>query len=181
MITIGIDQSINSTGVAVNDNGRFMYYIIAGHLTKKMEKFSHEYVHIINYHKETGKHDNYIDNERQKTNNIYNICNKIEQLIIKYNPDEIHMEGISYGSVGSAALADLAGLNFSIRMMVRRLGKDIQIVSPMSVKKFAIANGKADKATMVKAWKIIDKNISDITGIKIDDLADAFFIAQYHE
>lgn len=178
---MGIDPSINSTGICIDDNGKYVYYIITGNLTKKMQLFKHDSVNITNYFKESEKYNNYIDKERQKTINIYRICSCIENLIKKYNPDLIQMEGISYGSVGSAALADLAGLNFAIRMVVQKLNKPLAIVSPMSVKKFAVANGQAEKKIMVDAWKKIDPSIKDINNIKIDDLADAFFISQYYE
>jgi hypothetical protein len=32
---------------------------------------------------------------------------------------------------------------------------------------------------MIASWKKLDKNISDITEIKLDDLADSFFLAHY--
>ena len=55
------------------------------------------------------------------------------------------------------------------------------IVSPTSVKKFAVANGQAEKDIMIDAWKRLDKNISDVKDIKIDDLADAYFLAHYEK
>ena len=88
------------------------------------------------------------------------------------------MEGISYGSAGSASLVDLAGLNYCIRMTAIRRGIPFHIVSPMSLKKEATGNGGADKDEMVWAWKQCDSNISKITEIKIDDLADAFFLSK---
>ena len=91
------------------------------------------------------------------------------------------MEGVSYGSVNGAALVDLSGLNFAIRMVINELNIPLNIVSPRAVKKFAIANGAADKDVIIKAWKLLDRNISDIIDIKIDDLADSYFIARYTE
>ena len=91
----------------------------------------------------------------------------------------VQMEGVSYGSRGSAALVDLAGLNFAIRMTLS--GKNIQynILAPTSIKKFAVGNGSAEKDVMIASWKKLDKNISNISDIKVDDLADSYFIAQY--
>jgi hypothetical protein len=89
------------------------------------------------------------------------------------------MEGVSYGSVGSAALVDLSFLNASIRMVLKENGVKFDIVSPTSLKKFACANGQADKDVMVDAWKRLDENVRDVTGIKIDDLADSYFLAHY--
>lgn len=181
MIRIGIDPSMNSTGVCIDVNGKYIYYIIVSDMTKKMTLFNHDRVHIINYFKETNKYDKYIDKERQKTSNIYKICACLENIIKQYNPDIIQMEGVSYGSTGSAALVDLSGLNFAIRMMIYRLNKPLAVVAPTSVKKFAVANGQADKNIMINAWKKLDPEMENIKSIKIDDLADAFFISQYYE
>ena len=97
-----------------------------------------------------------------------------------HEPDLVQMEGVSYGSTGSAALVDLAGLNFSIRMMLIDEDVNFNILAPTTVKKFAVGNGAADKNVMVASWKMLDKNISDINDIKVDDLADSFFIAHYN-
>lgn len=182
MVKIGIDPSINSTGVCVDlGDKQYIYYNIVGHATKKLKQFNHDNIYIIDYEKNTEKFDDYSDKEQQKTNNIYLICSKIKDIISKYNPDVVLMEGISYGSHGSRALSDLAGLNFSLRMAIKEIQgvKPMIIISPSAVKKFAIADGQADKEIIVDAWKRIDKNISDVKDIKIDDLADSFFISQY--
>ena len=89
------------------------------------------------------------------------------------------MEGVSYGSIGSAALVDLCFLNSAIRMVLKKQNIDFQIVSPTSLKKFACANGQADKDVMIDAWKRLDPNIKDIKDIKVDDLADSYFLAHY--
>jgi hypothetical protein len=91
------------------------------------------------------------------------------------------MEGVSYGSIGSAALVDLCFLNSAIRMTLKKMGVKFTIVSPTSLKKFACSNGQADKNVMIDAWKRLDKNISNITNIKIDDLADSYFLSCYSE
>jgi hypothetical protein len=91
----------------------------------------------------------------------------------------VNMEGISYGSVGSAALADLAGLNFAIRMLLIEKGIKFKIVSPISLKVFATNNAGATKEEMSWAWKLLDKEMQDIDKIKIDDLADAYFLCRY--
>ena len=184
MVKIGIDPSINSTGICVDlGDKQYIYYNIVSHATKKLKQFKHDNVYIIDYGKQVEKYDDYPSKEHQKTNNIFSICAAIKEIISKYNPDVILMEGVSYGSTGSAALVDLAGLNFAIRMSIRNLNSSVPliIIPPTSVKKFAVANGQADKCVIVDAWKRIDKNIADITDIKIDDLADSFFISQYKE
>lgn len=181
MITVGIDPSINCTGVCVYDdvNDTHKYYMIVGKTTKKMESFQHDHIDILNYHKlETNKGE-YQDKEFNKSTNIYRICSLIEHILNVFDPDLVQMEGVSYGSLGSAALVDLAGLNFAIRMVLMEKNLEFNILAPTSVKKFAVGNGSAEKDVMIASWKKLDRNITNITDIKVDDLADSYFISHY--
>ena len=100
-ITIGIDPSLNSTGVCVNCDGKCKYYIISSKMTKKMKQFHSDFITYLPYDKaDTNKKENdYIVVERNKTNNIYNICVRIREIVQQYPEAEVFMEGISYGSV----------------------------------------------------------------------------------
>jgi Holliday junction resolvasome RuvABC endonuclease subunit len=181
VITVGIDPSINCTGVCVYDdvNDTHKYYMIVGKTTKKMETFQHDHIDILNYHKlETNKGE-YQDKEFNKSTNIYRICSLIEHILNVFDPDLVQMEGVSYGSLGSAALVDLAGLNFAIRMVLMEKNLEFNILAPTSVKKFAVGNGSAEKDVMIASWKKLDRNITNITDIKVDDLADSYFISHY--
>jgi Holliday junction resolvasome RuvABC endonuclease subunit len=91
------------------------------------------------------------------------------------------MEGVSYGSVGSAALVDLSGLNFAIRNLLIDNNIRFTIVSPMQNKKFATGIGNADKEHMIFSWLMIEKHLKDIKEIKIDDLADAYFLSNFYK
>lgn len=181
MITIGIDPSINCTGVCVHesDTNSHKYYMIVGKTTKKMKEFKNDNVQIIEYGKYNSQSKDYTIKEVDKTLNVYNICAIVKDIIYQHEPDLIQMEGISYGSKGSAALADLAGLNFALRLSILDTEVEFNIIAPTSVKKFAVGNGGVEKDVMVASWKKLDKNISDITDIKVDDLADSYFIAHY--
>lgn len=190
MITIGIDPSLNSTGVCVNVNGKCKYYIITSKMTKKMSAFKSEYIQYLPYDKQdtNKKLNEYADIEYNKAQNIYNICDRIRTIIkanIEWHAEdnlnncEIFMEGVSYGSIGSAALVDLSGLNFAIRNVLLDLGVKFTIVSPSQNKKFATGNGAADKELMIYSWLKVEKHLKDITEIKIDDLADAYFLSNY--
>lgn len=177
---MGIDPSINCTGVCVTgSNENDMYIMIPSKMTKRMTSFVNNYIQLKCYNKEDYKNEEYEGRERIKTNNIYNICKVIDDLIVQYKPDHINMEGISYGSVGSAALADLSGLNFAIRCVIKKHNIPFTIVSPMGLKKFAVANGAADKDLMIYAWKTVQPHLKNVKDIKVDDLADAYFLAHY--
>ena len=181
MTIMGIDPSINCTGVCIyNDStNRHDYYMIVSKCTKKMKDFRHDYVNIIEYNKRESNKGEYYVKEYNKSANIHDICIILRDIIQHHEPDLIQMEGVSYGSRGSAALVDLAGLNFAIRMTL--LDEDIQynILAPTTIKKFAVGNGSAEKDVMIASWKKLDKNISSIDTIKVDDLADSFFISHF--
>lgn len=181
MIVMGIDPSINCTGICIYDTvtGNNLYYMIVAKATKKMLEFKHDNVTIRDYHKCTYTNDEYTVKETKKTGNIWNICQYIKDIILWHNPDIIYMEGISYGSTGSAALVDLSGLNYCIRFTLIDCNMNYEILSPTSVKKFAVGNGGAEKDVMIASWKKLDKNIEGITTIKLDDLADSYFLAHY--
>lgn len=183
MIRMGIDPSINCTGICIYDDklNNHTYYMIVSKCTKKMREFRNDHINIIEYNKRESNKGEYHIKEYNKSLNIYDICCIIRDLITLYNPDIVQMEGVSYGSRGSAALVDLAGLNFAIRMTLS--GKDIQynILAPTSIKKFAVGNGSAEKDVMIASWKKLDKNIACISEIKLDDLADSYFISHFDE
>lgn len=178
MTNIGLDLSINSTGVCVNKDGKCNYFIITSKMTRKMQLFEHKYIKYILYNKQEVEGE-YPDKETIKTNNINNIVLEIEKIIKKYKPDQVKIEGISFGSTGSAALIDLSGLNYMVRKMLVDRNIPFTIISPSQNKKFATGNGSAEKDVMIDAWKRLDKNVRDITEVKIDDLADAYFLSCY--
>ena len=174
---IGIDPSINSTGICVNKNNKNVYYNIVSKRTKKLEKFNSKYINILFYEKNTDKSLNYNEKEVEKAKNILYICNFIKKIVKKHKPTVVIMEGLSYGSNGQ--LGDLGGLNFSIRMVLLEMGVKFVIVPPTTWKKQQLGIAGAEKDIIVKAWKNIDKNIANIDEIKLDDLADSYFLAHF--
>lgn len=174
---MGIDPSINSTGICIYKNEEYKYFIITNKLTKKQKQFSSDKVKYLEYDKKDYTDKSYIEKENCKTFNIYNICKLIKSLCIEYDVDIVVMEGVSYGSNGS--VVDLAGLNFSIRMIMMQLNIIIQIIAPTELKKFAVANGGAHKEQIIDAWLRIDVEMKIVDIKKKDDIADAFFLAMY--
>ena len=78
MITIGLDLSINSTGVCINkDNTTFKYFIITSKLTKKQLVFKHRRLKLIGYNKQVSEGD-YTEKEYIKTLNINKIVDEID-------------------------------------------------------------------------------------------------------
>lgn len=146
-------------------------------MTEKMRKFSHPRLKYLQYEKITpDKDSSYEIKEWAKVINFNRICKLIQEVIDNHNITSCVMEGISYGSVGSAALADLAGLNFSIRKAIYDRDIRCKIVSPNSVKSFATGRGNAPKETMIDTWMHCDPAFNDVK-VKVDDVADSYFMA----
>lgn len=178
---IGIDPSINCTGVCVWDEEHDIhaYYMIPSKMTKKMQSFEHNHVKLIPYPKVKPSINDYSVKEYVKFHNIYEVCTRITYILDLFQPNEVLMEGVSYGSLGSAALVDLCFLNSAIRMILKQRGIRFTVVAPTELKKFACSNGGADKNVMIDAWKRLEPDMMDIKDIKVDDLADSYFLAHY--
>lgn len=181
MVIMGIDPSINCTGVCVYNSltQKHTYFMIVSKCTKKMKNFTNDNINIIEYGKKDPNNGEYHIKEYNKTQNIYNICIILRDIIQLFKPDIIQMEGVSYGSRGSAALVDLSGLNFAIRYLIIQENIPFNILAPTAIKKFAVGDGGAEKDVIIASWKKLDNNIKNIKEIKLDDLADSYFIAHY--
>lgn len=175
---MGIDPSINCTGVCIcgiEDNP--IYILIPSKCTKKMKSFKHDRIYIEQFEKTELKDLTNEEKEFAKSRNIYNIVYIIERLVTIYKVRHVVMEGVAYNATGS--VVDLAGLNYAIRMMLLRHNIDFTIITPNTVKKFAVANGGADKELMIYAWQKLEPELKNIKEFKVDDLADAYFMAQW--
>ena len=191
---VGIDPSINSTGVTINiweNNSLFteVFYIIKGNkLTKKEQNVAEDddlnKVIYSTYEKIDIKdaHDSH-ELELIKTKNLLNIVNVISHIITVYSKhcDYIYvgMEGLSYGSsVRTRSIYELAGLNYLIRneLMTNHMCK-LYILPPTEVKKFATGIGNCSKDAVINVFSSIFPNLLKIP--KIDDIADSWFICNY--
>lgn len=201
---IGIDPSINSTGVVVrvcdsstSEELYINYYILKGdthEVSKKTGKpkpaltkreldaqARYENFRYVLYDKQQTVKDMTVENETAKTLSFMSLVSCLTGLVKeaagKVNEVCVVMEGISYGStIRTSSVFDLAGLNYMIRAA---LMKDVDcrlIVSPPAhVKKFATGTGNANKELMTATFRAIHPEL-DIP--KIDDIADAFFMSR---
>ena len=156
MFYIGIDQSYTSTGMIVlDDNG--------------------EIVEIVNI--KTDKSDNIFYR-------AFDIANNIVMKINEYYPEcKVAIEGLAFSMKGNAT-RDLAGLQFVIVTKVyEKFGFLMEIISPLSLKKFATGNGRAKKVDMFGNLSDKVKKIFIENGFKkskgLYDITDAYFIALY--
>ena len=169
---LGIDPSINGTGLCLNDNGKCSYFYIVPKATKKTQKMMLEWsVELIEY--KVVKTDNDKTKEIYKSERVYEIQKIIEDIIDRYKPERVVIEAIAYAANGSIDM--LAGLNYSIRNLCIERGIELVIVSPTTLKKSSVGTGKASKDLMMSTWKLLE-------GINIDcdDLADAYFLSNYY-
>ena len=177
MTTIGIDLSINCTGICISNDNTNIYHIITAKMTKKMKSFFHERLSIKSYDKYNVKGLDYEEREIAHTNNIIYISNIIRDIITESKPELVCIEGLAYNANGT--IVELSGLNYIIRLICNELNIPYKIVSPTSLKKFAVANGGADKDLMVYVWSKLEPELGHIKEFKLDDIADAYFLAQY--
>ena len=193
---VGIDPSINSTGITIaryenNVEAEIKFYIIKnGKLTKResaandsIDNF--EYIIYNKIDLTQFKDDNHVF-EYYKTKNMVEVVNTIYDLILnevkKYTSAvNVVIEGISYGSsIRTKSVFDLAGLNYMIRYKL--ITGDIQhlnisIATPSNIKKYATGKGNANKESIMTIFKYIFPEMQNIP--KLDDIADSYFMAMF--
>ena len=196
ILYVGIDPSINSTGITIaryenNVEVEIKFYIIKnGKLTKResaandsIDNF--EYIIYNKIDLTQFKDDNHVF-EYYKTKNMVEVVNTIYDLILnevkKYSAIvNVVIEGISYGSsIRTKSIFDLAGLNYMIRYKL--ITRDTQhlnlsIATPSNIKKYATGKGNANKESIMTIFKYIFPEMQNIP--KLDDIADSYFMAMF--
>ena len=201
---IGIDPSINSTGICIQSyyNGeplKTKFFIVhSGRLTKKESTAVDSLdglVDVVEYNKiDTSiykKKDN-SEFEIAKTKNLISIVSSISDILdtetralrLEYPLDDVEsyitIEANSFNSRSrSVSLIELCGLNFLIRkaMMERHLSHLI-VGTPSEMKKYATSKGNADKELVKLVFLTKYPELKDCA-LKIDDIADAYFMSCY--
>ena len=188
---IGIDPSINSTGICIkilNNEKIYKEYfgviVPQGSITKKEQKIIIDGFDRIEYQKiDTGqsKKISTTQFELDKTKNLISIVNCIESFIKSHTKSikeiNIGMEGLSYGSMGkTVSLLELSGLNYLIRNMIFKNNWNLIICPPAEVKKFASGKGNAQKEILMNAFTILYPQYEQLK--KIDDITDAYYICE---
>lgn len=197
-IFIGIDQSINSTGITIQkfeDDKKIskeFFIIKPNKLTKKENDVNcllndFEYITYIKKDKKDCLDNN--DFELSKVHNVINISDKILDLInsnVKNKLDKLYiaLEGISFQSSQTKSLIDLSGLSYIIRYRILNYFMSHQdqlgglfILTPGEIKKFATGNGNAKKDSMIALFENLNPSLKQIQ--KNDDLADSYWISEY--
>lgn len=192
---IGIDPSINSTGICVrkydNDNfvkEDFVILVPERKLTKKEQNANYsiqnfEYVFYSSMDLRPYAGMNHYG-EYWKSWNMVCCANAVKKIIKEFtkdNPEKISIviEGISYGSsIRTRSIFDLAGLNYLIReKFLEKENIMFTIATPSEIKKFATGNGNCNKDMIVSLFKSSHAEMTSIP--KCDDISDAWFMSNY--
>ena len=164
---IGIDYSLTSPAVCVNDGKLKFYY-----LTTKKKWLGKQSKDIIGY-----EHKEWTDPIQRFTY----ISDFVFDILFTTNNPKIFIEGYSFGSKGQGLfqIAENCGI-LKYRLLEKNYGYNT--VVPSVVKKGATGKGNADKDKMyeafVKETNIDLKQIFDTekVGNPISDIADSYFI-----
>ena len=164
---IGIDYSLTSPAVCVNDGKLKFYY-----LTTKKQLIGKQSKDIIGY-----EHKEWTDPIQRFTY----ISDFVFDILFTTNNPKIFIEGYSFGSKGQGLfqIAENCGI-LKYRLLEKNYGYNT--VVPSVVKKGATGKGNADKDMMyeafVKETNIDLKQIFDTekVGNPISDIADSYFI-----
>lgn len=198
-IYIGVDPSINSSGIAciayedgVKIDEKF-YIIKSEKLTKKESLAEEENLKIFEYivydRKQAKDKENNHEVEYYKTLSAIQVMDSILDCIKRFiskvtYPNKICelyicQEGISYGSIKrTKSVFDLAGLNYLLRnMIINSVSPTYFIIAtPSEIKKITSGNGNCKKEVMVSLFKSIYPNLNLP---KVDDIADAYWMQNY--
>ena len=164
---IGIDYSLTSPAICVNDGNLMFYY-----LTSKKKWIGKQSEDIIGYeHKEW----------KDPIERFTYISDFAIDIIKQTKNPEIYIEGYSYGSKGRGLfqIAENCGI---LKYRLQEQNFNYETVVPSVVKKGATGKGNADKDLMYEAFmkevKIDLKQLFDTekVGNPLSDIVDSYYI-----
>ena len=169
---VGIDYSLTSPAVCINNEGEYMFY----YLTSKKKYIGQMAKNIIGF--EHQEYDTPIKRFSQISDWAINTFNRLTYDLKNL---KVFIEGYSFGSKGQAIfqIAENCGI---LKYRLQQLNISYDTVVPSVVKKGATGKGNADKDMMYEAFlketnidlkKIFD---TDKVGNPISDIADSYFI-----
>ena len=170
---VGIDYSLTSPCVCVNDGEKIMFY----YLTKKKKHLGKIAKNII------GEEHQEYNTPIERFSNISNwAINKFN--ILGHNL-KVFIEGYSYGSKGQALfqIAENCGI---LKYRLAEQKYKYSVIVPSVVKKLATGKGNADKEMMYEQFckdtKTDLKKLLDTAkaGNPVSDIVDSWYIAKAH-
>lgn len=169
---VGIDFSINSTALALQeDDGNIQVICFIPNYKKGKKSFRiHDELSNILQIESYEKLSCHEKEEEQniKLKNAHNLSETIMSRLENIKPDEIRIEGYSFGSKGNAFI-DLITFNTFLKVkLIQKFGHVLKIVPPKTLKKKFTNNGNASKCEMVHEF--MKKNVFHILQEKIKEL-----------
>lgn len=125
MILAGIDQSLTGTGITINTNGKYQYYLLES-VKEESEAPSIEY-----------------------TRRLMSIRDDIRGILKFHKVEAVAIEGMSFGSKGRV-IFELGGLSHMCRAMLIEEGIKFIVSPPTVVKKYWTGKGNANKQLMIE-------------------------------
>ena len=175
-LTIGLDLSINSTGICINrENSEPIYYIIVPALTKKMKT-----INDLKHSRIT--HLEYVKSHKDIKHNIKAISKKICEILKDFERDidYVVIEDVAMRANGNSII-DLTLLNGYIRCELDHMNIPYKSTVPTQWKKQLLGNGQAKKDLTIYHWGRLDIDACQQMmshNCKCDDIADAYFLSQ---
>lgn len=151
---IGIDYSLNSTGLTFLHNQKYKFFNIRSVNKEKNDEYING-IYTKYFVKNPTKDLTYSNKEVVKLNNILAMNDLVSNIIINQLIDiisseiTINIEGFSYGGSGNSML-DVAGGQYLLRAFLNRYG--FNVFTPGQVKKIA-GGGRFKKEDMINSFK----------------------------
>lgn len=109
----------------------------------------------------------------------WQVTERIDVLSKRFNVHHVALEGLAFSQLGNAT-RDLAGLQFTIVVQLRRENMDVLIIPPKVVKKLATGKGNAKKEQLYEALPANIKQLLEANNYKKTtgryDMSDAYWI-----
>lgn len=185
MISIGIDQSLSSTGISIVEDGKLIKaYLVVNKPPKKkftnsdiLDKMEGKFeLQQYTYYPDEG--DEYI-----KTSNVICCAEWITRIVTDwafFDEVTVTLEGIAFSSRNTSRLDELSALNYLIRERLLSHNIPFRVITPSANKKAFTGNGCADKALMTESFLKLNPLFDNLKGyVKLDDIADSFALATY--
>jgi len=162
---IGIDFSINSTAVSINEEGNLTLFSFVPNFQSGKAAFRthdaiREIVTVVSYNKEPNT-KNSLEDQRIKIRNANDLSDQIISHIRPYleEAEFINIEGFSFGSKGNSFI-DLISYNTFLKVkLLQIVGEKIWVIPPKSIKKLYTGNGNASKCMMVTRFMEDDSSL----------------------
>lgn len=194
---IGIDFSINSTAVSINEEGKLTLFSFVPNFQSGKAAFRthdaiQEIVTVVGYDKVANTKES-LEDQRIKIRNANELSDKIISHIRPYleQAEFINIEGFSFGSKGNSFI-DLITYNTFLKVkLLQIVGEKIWVIPPKSIKKLYTGNGNASKCMMVTRFMedstLLRDKITELGFVRegeypipkpIDDIVDAVALSK---